>query len=83
MATNRASSPLEPLLQSMFCPLPLAERDRYFALVVKVDAGTLAGVYASTTLGNLLRDREQEFLPPGAKITRSIEITKDMATRTW
>jgi hypothetical protein len=70
-------------MQSLFCPLAMTEKDRYFALVVKADAGSLAGIYASSTLGNLLRDREQEFLPPGAKITRSIEITKDMATRTW
>ena len=83
MSTTTTNPQLDLPMQSMFCSLPLIERDRYFALVVKVDAGTLAEVYASTTLGNLLRDREQEFLPPGAKITRSIEITKDMATRTW
>ena len=82
MATTDNS--LRPLFQSMFCPLAQPQpKERYFALVVKVDADSLAGIYASTTLGNLLRDREQEFLPPGAKITRSIEITKDHATRTW
>jgi hypothetical protein len=78
------ASQLEPLLCSLFNPKPIdPAKERYFAIVIKADAASLAGLYASTTLGNLLRDRERELLPPGAKITRSIEITKDMATRTW
>lgn len=60
-------------------------RERYFAIVIKADADCdLGGAFnASTNLGNHLRERERVLLPDGAKITRSIEITKDMATRTW
>ncbi len=57
--------------------------ERYFAIVIKAD-DTLGGVlFASTNLGNYLRERESELLPPGCRITRSIEITKRMATEAW
>lgn len=60
-------------------------QERYFAIVVKANANCDLGglLSASTNLGNHLRERESELLPAGAKITRSIEITKDMATRSW
>ncbi len=67
-------------IDSMVCPLscdPAAER--YIAVVVRVDNRFGGIVSASTNFGNLV----SKLLPEGAHIMRSIEITKDMAARTW
>ena len=83
-----ASRQVAPIFQETighFVRVPQPPTERYFAIVIKADEHCeLGGLFAgSTNLGNFLRDREGELLPVGAKITRSIEITKDMATRTW
>ena len=52
---------------------------RYFALVIEGD-DSLGGLTASTTLGNAVRELS---LPPGCRVTRSIEITERMAKETW
>jgi hypothetical protein len=59
-----------------------AERPaRYFAIVIRGD-DSLGGVLsASTELGNWIRQRLG--LPAGFAVTRSIEISKSMAERTW
>lgn len=54
---------------------------RYFAIVIRGD-DTLGNVLcASTELGNWIRRHLQ--LPEGFIVTRSIEISKTMAERTW
>jgi hypothetical protein len=54
---------------------------RYFAIVIRGD-DSLGGVLAaSTALGNWIRAHLE--LPAGFVVTRSIEISKSMAERTW
>lgn len=64
---------------AMVCPTCDPSAERYIAVVVRVDNRFGGIVSASTNFGNLV----SKLLPEGAHITRSIEITKDMATRTW
>ena len=56
--------------------------ERYFAIIVKIPE-SISFANASTTVGNTFRLGMIGHLPEGAKITRSIEITKDLATRAW
>ena len=57
---------------------------RYFALVIRVPKAAIGGLvenlHASTDIGNTAREAAPNFLPPGSRITRSIEITQEMAT---
>lgn len=57
------------------------EATRYFAIVIRGDDSLGNVLCASTELGNWLRSHCQ--LPEGFMITRSIEISKTMAERTW
>lgn len=59
------------------------KRERYFAIVIEGDESLGGLLRASTKLGDLLRDQQETILPPGFKITRSIEITKQRAQETW
>lgn len=66
-------------LKGMICPPCDCSVERYIAVVVRVDNRFGGVVSASTNFGDLV----SKLLPEGAHVTRSIEITKDMATRTW
>jgi hypothetical protein len=59
------------------------KRERYFAIVIKGDDSLGSVLTASSELGNLLLEHQHEFLPAGCKITRSIEISKALATEAW
>lgn len=58
------------------------QAERYFAIIVRIPTAE-SFVDASTIVGNTFRLGMIGNLPEGAKITRSIEITKDLATRAW
>jgi hypothetical protein len=66
-------------LEGMVCPPCDCSAERYIAVVVRVDNRFGGVVSASTNFGNLV----SKLLPEGAHVTRSIEITKDMAQRSW
>ena len=70
---------LTKALGCMICPPASESPDRFIAVVVRVDNRFGGVVSASTNFGNLV----SKLLPEGAHVTRSIEISKDMATRTW
>ena len=62
--------------------------ERYFAIVIRVPATEAmrelgSVVHASTVLGNMFREHPPACLPQGTRITRSIEITKEQAERSW
>lgn len=63
----------------MVCAPCDAAAERYIAVVVRVDNRFGGIVAASSNLGSMV----SKLLPEGAHVTRAIEITKDMATRTW
>ena len=69
-------SPLD-LLYKIVEPPPTPSGERYFALVLKVDSSVRVGniLAASTHVGNFVKD----LVPPGVRVMRSIEITKDTA----
>jgi hypothetical protein len=79
VATNSAAVELAPLdlLYRIIEPPPTPSGERYFALVLKVDPSVRVGniLAASTHVGNFVK----ELVPPGVKVVRSIEITKDTA----
>jgi hypothetical protein len=61
-------------------PCVAQKEERYFAIVIKADAAIGQGLLSmSAHLGNFVG----EMLPDGVTLTRSIEITKDLATRAW
>ena len=69
-------TPLDALYRILEQPAT-PQGERYFALVVKVDPSIRIGnvLAASTHVGNFVKD----LVPPGVKVMRSIEITKDTA----
>lgn len=73
--TNRASGSSLPTSKE--------SSERYFAIVIKADDSLGSVLSASTNLGEYLKRYESDLLPPGCKITRSIEITKQKAVGTW
>lgn len=68
----------------MSAPLiPNHKRFRYFALVVRIPIGAMddtSTFTAATDLGNMTNQAAPSFLPRGARITRSIELTEETAT---
>lgn len=66
-----------PFLEYYVPANPTPEGKRYFAIVIEADdSADLGGVlHASTNLGNIMRAR----VPLGCRVTRSIEITRDVA----
>jgi hypothetical protein len=59
-------------------------KDRYFAIVIRVPAkeayNQLGGILdASTSLWHRMCETGPSFLPAGSRITRSIEITEEVA----
>jgi len=78
VATNSAVelAPLD-LLYRIIEPPATPSGERYFALVLKVSPDIRIGnvLAASTHVGNFVKD----LVPPGVRIMRSIEITKDTA----
>lgn len=64
-------------------------KDRFFAIVLRVPGSEMPSnvasvLSASTDIGNAFREWLHLLpLPQGSKVTRSIEITEEFATRTW
>jgi len=73
------------LVPSFYHPPQPVARPRYFAIIVKAtDEASLGNVLtAPTDLGNHMLERQADLLPAGARITRAIEISEDLAQRTW
>jgi len=59
----------------------VAPTARYFAIVIQGDDSLGNVLCASTELGNWIR--AHLMLPEGFMVTRSIEITRQMAEKVW
>lgn len=79
---------MHDIMTNTFKLTPAPEKDRYFAIVIRVPAGaakkSLGGIQdASTVMGDCFKAVTPAFLPEGSRITRSIEISEEFATRSW